>query len=47
MMVGGGGLLLLLQNWIADHASYMISYWIPVAGFVYLLFYAVKGSKNK
>jgi FHS family L-fucose permease-like MFS transporter len=45
MMVGGGGVMLMLQNWIADQASYMTSYWIPLAGFAYLLFYAVKGSK--
>ncbi|MDR3134330.1 MAG: MFS transporter [Prevotellaceae bacterium] len=46
MMVCGGGILPLLQNYIADHATYMISYLIPVAGLAYLLFYALAGSKN-
>jgi FHS family L-fucose permease-like MFS transporter len=46
MMVCGGGVLPLIQNWIADISSYMVSYWVPVAGFVFLLFYAIVGSKN-
>jgi FHS family L-fucose permease-like MFS transporter len=46
MMVGGGGILMLIQNGLADRVSYMASYWVPVAGFAYLLFYAVKGTKN-
>ena len=46
MMVCGGGILPLLQNYIADHATYMISYLVPVAGLAYLLFYALAGSKN-
>jgi FHS family L-fucose permease-like MFS transporter len=46
MMVCGGGILPLLQNYIADHATYMISYLVPVAGLAYLLFYALVGSKN-
>ncbi len=27
-MVVGGGILPLLQNFVADHASYMVSYWV-------------------
>jgi FHS family L-fucose permease-like MFS transporter len=45
-MVVGGGILPLLQNFIADKASYLISYWVPLAGLAYLLFYALIGSKN-
>ena len=46
MMVVGGGVLPLIQNFIADKASYMISYIVPLIGVVYLLFYALVGSKN-
>ncbi|GHT33041.1 MFS transporter [Bacteroidia bacterium] len=46
MMVVGGGVLPLLQNFIADKAGYMTSYWVPVAGLAYLFFYALVGSKN-
>lgn len=46
MMVVGGGVLPLIQNFIADKAGYMISYIIPLCGLAYLLFYALKGSKN-
>ncbi|MDR3193690.1 MAG: MFS transporter [Tannerella sp.] len=46
MMVVGGGILPLFQNWIADKSTYMTSYWVPVIGLVYLLFYALIGSKN-
>jgi FHS family L-fucose permease-like MFS transporter len=44
MMVGGGALLMMAQNRIADVVSYMASYWVPLAGFAYLLFFALKGS---
>lgn len=46
MMVVGGGLLPLIQNFIADKAGYMISYIVPLIAIVYLLFYAVWGCKN-
>lgn len=47
MMVVGGGILPLLQSWIADLSmSYMISYLVPVAGMAYMLYYALIGSKN-
>ncbi len=46
MMVCGGGILPLIQNSIADSSGYMTSYWLPIAGLVYLLFYALAGSKN-
>jgi FHS family L-fucose permease-like MFS transporter len=46
MMAGGGAFLMMAQNQIADTVSYMASYWAPVAGFAYLLFFALKGSVN-
>jgi FHS family L-fucose permease-like MFS transporter len=46
MMVGGGAFLMMAQNRIADVVSYMASYWVPLAGFAYLLFFALKGSVN-
>ena len=46
MMVVGGGVLPLLQNFIADKAGYLISYIVPLIGLAYLCFYAVVGSKN-
>jgi FHS family L-fucose permease-like MFS transporter len=46
VLVCGGGLLPLLQGWIADIANYAVSYWVIVAGLAYLLFYAFIGSKN-
>jgi len=46
VLVCGGGLLPLLQNWVADLSGFMSSYWVIVAGLVYLLFYALVGSRN-
>ncbi|MBQ9184540.1 MAG: MFS transporter [Bacteroidales bacterium] len=46
-MVVGGGILPLLQNFIADKAGYMPSYWVIVAGLAFILFFAVVGSKIK
>ena len=45
-MVCGGGLIPVLQAWVADLAGYLPSYWVMFAGFAYLLFYALIGSKN-
>lgn len=47
VMVVGGGILPLLQNFIADKSSYIISYWVVVAALVYILWFAVAGSKVK
>ena len=44
-MVVGGGILPLLQNFIADKAGYMPSYWVIVAGLAFILFFAVVGSR--
>ncbi|MDH6342286.1 FHS family L-fucose permease-like MFS transporter [Parabacteroides sp. PFB2-12] len=46
MMVVGGGVLPLIQNWVADLSGYMTSYWVIIAGMVYMLYYALIGSKN-
>ncbi len=46
-LVCGGGILPLLQNYVVDlSGSYLVSYWVIVAGLCYLLFYALVGSKN-
>ena len=45
-MVCGGGLIPAFQGWIADKIGYQPSYWVMFAGFAYLLFYALVGSKN-
>jgi FHS family L-fucose permease-like MFS transporter len=49
VMVCGGGILPLLQNAVVDvtgGVGYLPSYWVIVAGLIYLLFYALAGSKN-
>lgn len=46
VMVCGGGVLPALQGWIADMAGYTASYWVIIVGLVYLLFYALWGSRN-
>ncbi len=46
VMVCGGGILPLVQAAVADSAGYLASYWVMFAALVYLLFYAIVGSKN-
>jgi len=46
MMVVGGGLLPLLQNFIADHSGYLTSYIVPLLAMAYMCFYALVGCKN-
>ncbi|MDR0295373.1 MAG: MFS transporter [Prevotellaceae bacterium] len=49
VMVCGGGILPLLQNGIVDMSGgtgYLLSYWVVVAGLLYLLYYALMGHKN-
>ncbi|MDR1739193.1 MAG: MFS transporter [Bacteroidales bacterium] len=48
MMVVGGGILPLIQNFIVDitDKNYMLSYIVPLLGLTYLLFYALIGSKH-
>ena len=46
-MVCGGGILPFLQNAVVDWtADYLVSYWVIAAGLVFLLYYALIGSKN-
>ena len=47
VMVCGGGLLPLLQGAVADFAGYINSYWVLVAALVYMLWFALVGSKPK
>ncbi len=46
MMVVGGGILPLIQNFVADKIGYMSSYWVIIACLAFLLYYALIGSKN-
>lgn len=46
MMVVGGGVMPMIQNWIADNVSYMASYWLVVAMLAYLLYYGIAGCIN-
>jgi FHS family L-fucose permease-like MFS transporter len=46
VMVCGGGILPLIQAKVADVAGFEVSYWIIFAGFAYILFFALIGSKN-
>lgn len=45
-LVCGGGILPFFQNMLADHVGYLISYIVPIIGLLYILFYALIGSKN-
>ena len=49
-MVCGGGILPFVQNLVVDvtnnGAGYLTSYWVIVAGLVYMLYYALVGCKN-
>lgn len=46
MMVCGGGILPAIQGALADSIGFLNSYWLLVAGLLFILFFAVKGSKN-
>ena len=46
-MVVGGGILPLLQNFVADKAGYMPSYWVVIFGLAIILYFALIGSKVK
>ena len=47
MMVCGGGVLPLLQGWIADNFGFLNSYYVVLIGIIYMLIYAIIGSKIK
>ena len=46
MLVVGGGIMPLIQEYLAKGVGYMNSYWLVAAMLGYLLFYALVGSKN-
>jgi len=46
VMVCGGGILPLIQGQFADMFNYISSYWVIFAGCIYMLFFALIGSKN-
>jgi FHS family L-fucose permease-like MFS transporter len=46
VLVCGGGLLPLVQGYVADTFSYIASYWVIFFGLAYMLYYGVIGSKN-
>lgn len=46
MMVVGGGVMPLIQEWLAGKVGYMSSYWLVVAMLFYLLYYGLLGSRN-
>ncbi len=45
-LVCGGGIIPLLQGWIAEQVGSINSYWLQVASLSFLIFYALVGSKN-
>lgn len=46
-MVFGCAVMVALQGWVADFSgSYLVSYWVVLACAVYILYYALLGSKN-
>ncbi len=46
-MVVGGGIVPLVQNFVADKVSYMASYWVLFAAVAFILYFAVIGSRVK
>lgn len=45
-LVCGGGIIPFIQNAIADKVGSLQSYWVLIACLIYLVFYALVGSKN-
>lgn len=45
-LVCGGGIIPFIQGLVAKSAGYLNSYWILIACLLYLIFYALIGSKN-
>lgn len=46
MMVCGGGILPLVQGFVADSFGYLNSYYVVIVCIIYMFYYAVFGSKN-
>jgi FHS family L-fucose permease-like MFS transporter len=47
VMVCGGGIVPLVQGAVADFAGYINSYWVLIAALLYILWFALAGSKVK
>ena len=47
VMVCGGGILPVVQGAVADAAGFLNSYWVLVVALVYILWFAISGSKVK
>ena len=47
-LVCGGGILPFVQNAVVDWTggNYLVSYWVIAVGLIYMLYYALVGSKN-
>ncbi len=45
VMVCGGGVLPLIQGWVADAFGFLQSYWVLVIGVFYMLIFALFLSK--
>ena len=45
VMVCGGGVLPVIQGAVADAFNYRDSYWVLIVALVYLLWFALSGSK--
>jgi FHS family L-fucose permease-like MFS transporter len=45
VMVCGGGIVPLVQGYVADIAGYVSSYWVLIAALAYMLWFALFGSK--
>ena len=46
VMVCGGGIIPLIQGYVANISGYLNSYWVILICLVYMLYYALAGSKN-
>ena len=46
VLVCGGGILPVIQGWVADVAGFKASYWVIIAAQAYLLYYGLVGCKN-
>ena len=46
VLVCGGGILPVIQGWVADEDGFMASYWVIIAALAYLLYYGLVGCKN-
>ena len=46
-MVVGGGILPIVQGFVADHLGFLNSYWLNILYLVYMLWFALYGSKPK